>query len=177
MKATIEFFETLRKEIASRPDNRETGPNAHTGNSYDAGDAPTPQELALEDEVNGLKKENLQLRAIIEHLSNREKVSQEEHLSNREKVSQEKPNNPDDHIERLPLTVFIEYAEELPAEQNKNALAIKTMLFDLFNGKISEEERGRLRQLGRKPQPVATINNVNGPLNDIHHNDHVKAGL
>lgn len=165
MKATIEFFETLRREIASRPDNRETGPNAHTGNSYDAGDAPTARELALEDEVNGLKKENLQLKAAIEH------------LSNREKVSQEKPNNPDDHIERLPLTVFIEYAEELPAEQNKNALAIKTMLFDLFNGKISEEERGRLRQLGRKPQPVATINNVNGPLNDIHHNDYVKAGL
>lgn len=165
MKATIEFFETLRKEIASRPDNRGMGPNAHTGNNNDAGDAPTPRELALEDEVNGLKKENLQLKAAIEH------------LNSREKVSQEKTNNPDDHIERLPLTAFLDYAEELPAEQNKNALAIKTMLFDLFNGKISEEERGRLRQLGRKPQPVATINNINGPLNDIHHNDHVKAGL
>ena len=47
MKATIEFFETLRKEITSRPDNRETGPNAHTGNSYDAGDALTARELAL----------------------------------------------------------------------------------------------------------------------------------
>ena len=146
-------------------DNRETRPDAHTGGHNDAGDAPTPRELALEDEVSGLKKENLRLKAAIEC------------LRQPGEASHEKPDKPGGHIERLPLAAFIEYAEELPAEQNKNALAIKTMLFDLFNGKISEEERGRLRQLGRKPQPVATINNINGPLNDIHHNDHVKAGL
>ncbi len=78
----------------------------------------------------------------------------------------------------LPLSVFIDYTEELPAEQNGHALAIKTMLFDLFNGKISEDEHARLRQLGRKPttsQETTII--VQGALNDIHNNDYVKAGI
>ena len=79
-------------------------------------------------------------------------------------------------LKRLPLADFIAYAEELPAEQNGHALAIKTMLLDLFNGQIAEDEKERIRKLGRKSQ-AGTSFTVQGPLNDIHGNEYVKAGM
>lgn len=74
------------------------------------------------------------------------------------------------------LADFIAYTEELPAEQNGHALAIKTMLLYLYNGRITKEEMARILNLGRKPS-VGTSFTVNGPLNDIHNNDYVKAGI
>lgn len=74
------------------------------------------------------------------------------------------------------LADFIAYTEELPAEQNGHALAIKTMLLDLFNGQITENEKERIRKLGRKSQAGTNLT-VHGPLNDIHNNDYVKAGI
>ena len=50
------------------------------------------------------------------------------------------------------------------------------MLLYLYNGRITKEEMARILNLGRKPS-VGTSFTVNGPLNDIHNNDYVKAGI
>ena len=78
--------------------------------------------------------------------------------------------------ERLPIVTFLDYVEDcFTPEQNHEARAIKEALSDLFVH-ISEEERSRLRKIGHKPMPAPGIT-VNGPLNDVHHNEYVKAGM
>ena len=78
--------------------------------------------------------------------------------------------------ERLPIVTFLDYVEDcFTPEQNQEARAIKEALSDLFVH-ISEEERSRLRKIGHKPMPAPGIT-VNGPLNDVHHNEYVKAGM
>ena len=67
----------------------------------------------------------------------------------------------------LPEAVVIACEEHYPR--------LKEALSDLFVH-ISEEERSRLRKIGHKPMPAPGIT-VNGPLNDVHHNEYVKAGM
>ena len=77
---------------------------------------------------------------------------------------------------RLPIVTFLDYVEDYFApERNEDARVVKEVLHDLYEHP-SEEERGRLREMGHKPMPAPGIT-VNGPLNDVHHNEYVKAGM
>ena len=73
------------------------------------------------------------------------------------------------------LADFIAYTEELPAEQNGHALAIKTMLLYLYNGQITQEEKERLKKLGRKPSVQNQFDIEK--MFEIKDNDHVAVGI
>lgn len=49
----------------------------------------------------------------------------------------------------LPLSDFLDYAEDIPAEQNGRTRVIKEMLNDLFTN-ISPDDKIRLKKLGTK---------------------------
>lgn len=80
--------------------------------------------------------------------------------------------------ERLPLTAFLDYVENyFTPQQNDRAKVMKEVLGDLYSQQcMTDEEKKRLRKLGTKSVPVSTMT-VNGPLNDIHDNGHVRAGM
>lgn len=80
--------------------------------------------------------------------------------------------------ERLPLTAFLDYVENyFTPQQNDRAKVMKEVLGDLYSQEyMTDEEKERFRKLGTKPVPVSTMT-VNGPLNDIHDNGHVRAGM
>lgn len=80
--------------------------------------------------------------------------------------------------ERLPLTAFLDYVENyFTPQQNDRAKVLKEVLGDLYSQEyMTDEEKERFRKLGTKPVPVSTMT-VNGPVNDIHDNGHVRAGM
>ncbi len=77
---------------------------------------------------------------------------------------------------RQPIVAFLDYVEDyFTAERNQDALVVKELLLDLYP-LVTDAERERLRRLGTKPNPSHALN-VYGPLNDVHHNEYVKAGM
>lgn len=80
--------------------------------------------------------------------------------------------------DRLPLTAFLDYVENyFTPQQNDRAKVMKEVLGDLYSQEcMTDEEKKRLRKLGAKAVPVSTMT-VNGPVNDIHDNGHVRAGM
>ena len=83
-----------------------------------------------------------------------------------------------DTVQRLPLSDFLTHMEQhFTHEQNPSALIVKDVLFALYTNPTAEE-RCRLNKLGHVPPPPPFGGiTVQGPLNDIHGNEHVKAGL
>ena len=113
---------------------------------------------SLSEENARLKDENARLAARVAQL--------EQQLAER------------DNVQRLPLSDFLTHVEQLfTHEQNPSALIVKDVLFALYTNPTAEE-RSRLNKLGHlpPPPPFGSIT-VQGPLNDIHGNEHVKAGL
>ena len=150
-KADAQFFKELRHEIiTSFLEQASAAAPAPADKVY-----PTPEEAR---NARQLMKENEALKIQLKSL--------QEQLKQEDSTTAPTPS----------LADFIAYTEELPAEQNGHALAIKTMLLDLFNGQITENEKERIRKLGRKSQAGTNLT-VHGPLNDIHNNDYVKAGI
>lgn len=147
-KADLRFFKELRHEIIASALEQASAAPAPADKA-----CPAPKET---DATEQLLKENEALKMQLNSLQ-----EQLKHES-----SATAPT----------LADFIAYTEELPAEQNAHAQTIKAMLLDLFNGQITEDEKERIRKLGRKPQ-AGTNFNFNAPLNDIHNNDYVKAGI
>lgn len=82
------------------------------------------------------------------------------------------------HGDRLPLAVFLDYVENnFPPQQNDRAKVLKEVLGDLYSQQyMTDEEKERFRKLGTKSVSVSTMT-VNGPLNDIHDNGYVRAGM
>ena len=115
-------------------------------------------KAALEGENARLKDENARLAARVAEL--------EQLLAER------------DTVQRLPLSDFLTHVEQLfTHEQNPSALIVKDVLFALYTNPTAEE-RCRLNKLGHVPPPPPFGGiTVQGPLNDIHGNEHVKAGL
>lgn len=115
-------------------------------------------KAALEGENARLKDENARLAARVAQL--------EQMLAER------------DTVQRLPLSDFLTHMEQhFTHEQNPSALIVKDVLFALYTNPTAEE-RCRLNKLGHVPPPPPFGGiTVQGPLNDIHGNEHVKAGL
>lgn len=149
-KADLRFFKELRHEIFTSALEAASSAPATKEKA-----CPAPEEA---EEKEQLLKENEALKMQLKSL--------QEQLRHEDSATAPTPS----------LADFIAYTEELPAEQNAHALTIKTMLLCLFNGRITKEEMARILKLGRKPLPGTSFT-VNGPLNDIHGNDYVKAGI
>lgn len=201
MKANQDFFKQFRKEIETQATALQMLNTSNT--DYTRSTMPRQEDNLLNGHEN-LQEENFRLRAEIKQLKseleeyngkknipipqskyewefftamqNEEDERKEAVLQQATVLQEQVKSLQGELLKRLPLADFIAYAEELPAEQNGHALAIKTMLLDLFNGQIAEDEKERIRKLGRKSQ-AGTSFTVQGPLNDIHGNEYVKAGM
>ncbi len=69
------------------------------------------------------------------------------------------------NVERLPMEKFLEYAEDFPSTQNKEAKTIKEALISLYDIKrISTEDLDRWKKLGMKETPVMAVNANEGSL-------------
>lgn len=202
MKANKDFFIQLRKEIEAQAvaDSEEIGVGTHAKEADTVSESTEETIRRLEEENRRLKEEVQGLREEIENynsipdeaepwvmteadmsfmeeenLRKEAALQQVEELMTQIKSLQEELRRRDDGVQRLPLADFIEYAEEnFTPEQNERAIILKEVLYDVFSI-FTEDEKKRLRKLGRKPQ--GTNFTVNGPLNDIHDNEHVKAGI
>ena len=203
MKANIDFFEQLRKEIEAQacatPES--TSMDAHAEEAHTESESAKDTIQQLEEENRRLKEEVKRLREEIENynsipdeaeplmMTEADIVSAHEEMMRYEAAQQqiaelmqmvesqqEELRDRSDNVQRLPLAVFIEYAEEnYTPEQNEKAAILKEVLYDVFST-FTEDEKKRLKKLGHKPVAGASFT-VNGPLNDIHGNEYVKAGM
>ena len=149
-KRLKEEIERLKRDNARLEDENETrGMNAKRLKTMKA---------SLSEENARLKDENARLAARVAQL--------EQMLAER------------DTVQRLPLSDFLTHMEQhFTHEQNPSALIVKDVLFALYTNPTAEE-RCRLNKLGHVPPPPPFGGiTVQGPLNDIHGNEHVKAGL
>ena len=132
----------------------------------------TEENKQLTEANARLKDENARLAARVAQLE-QQLAEREQQLAEREQQLAER-----DNVQRLPLSDFLTHVEQLfTHEQNPSALIVKDVLFALYTNPTAEE-RSRLNKLGHlpPPPPFGSIT-VQGPLNDIHGNEHVKAGL
>lgn len=74
--------------------------------------------------------------------------------------------------ESLSLAEILDYAEHIPPEQFERAKVMKEAIRDLFHI-FTPEESERVRRIGTSGRSFSLT--VNGPLNDIHDNNLVKA--
>ena len=206
MKATKDFFEEFRKELRRRTlgEDLEDASLAEEINE-NTGNKPTWEELFRDNKR--YRKENGRLKKTIEELrkqvgeidamsewtdEDREQMRKwEEEMSQREAALEKvgelmeeiqflrsRLKKRDKGEERLPITTFIQYVEEhFTPEQNDRAKIIKEVLYDVFSSaNLPQEVRERLKKLGFKPKSSSSVT-INGPLNDIHDNEHVRAGM
>ena len=128
------------------------------------------EKTDLENEVEALRTNNTRLKATNLHLANKNFDLQNRLDELERKLAEQNAS------QRLPLKSFLEHVEQhFTPYQNTEAIAVKDVLFALFTSP-TDEERARLNRLGHKLPPMGSLT-VNGPLNDIHHNEQVKAGL
>lgn len=124
----------------------------------------------LEEENDRLRDDNVRQNAKNLHLA-KENIRLQNRLDELERKLAEQNAS-----QRLPLKSFLDHVEQhFTPYQNPDAIAVKDVLFALFTSP-TDEERARLNRLGHKLPPMGSLT-VNGPLNDIHHNEQVKAGL
>lgn len=200
MKANIDFFEQLRKEIEAQacatPES--TSMDAHAEEAHTESESAKDTIQQLEEENRRLKEEVKRLREEIENcnsipdeaepltMTTSDIVSAHEEMMRYEAAQQQiaelmqmvesqqdELRDRNDGVQRLPLIVFIEYAEEnYTPEQNDKAAILKEVLYDVFST-FTEEEKKRLKKLGHKPQPQSSIDKIF----EIKDNENVNLGM
>lgn len=203
MKANIDFFGQLRKEIEAQKAafSEEVVVDTRAKENDAVSDGATDAIKRLKEENRRLKEEVKQLKEKIddynptpdgaeplmmtetdiawmddkveEEMRKEAALQQVEELMAQVKSLQEELRHRDDGVQRLPLAVFIEYAEEnYTHDQNEYARILKEVLQDVFSS-FTDEERARLKKLGHKPQPKPNIDKIF----EITKNKNVNVGM